>query len=209
LHRHEEESLISNNVDRDEYKEERHLSAFWGPPTCSRQEECIWALSIVDKVLDQDRLVVQGEHLTGDIMPEFHKGADLSLSCGCRRWYTLPWRRAIFATNSSLTFQTTNLRPQIAYNSGLFCRVNCCFCLLKSLQRRITASDPDANLRVSARPCTPRLTIIVIESPKHQKEVKIINLCTPLRSTMIINCNNNKKTKNGSRCKPQSLCIPR
>ena len=48
--------------------------------------------------------------------------------------------------------------------------------LLKSLQRRITASDPDANLRVSARPCTPRLTIIVIESPKHQKEVKIINL---------------------------------
>ena len=28
LHRHEEESLISNNVDGDDYKEERHLSAF-------------------------------------------------------------------------------------------------------------------------------------------------------------------------------------
>ena len=43
-------------------------------------------LSIVDKVLNQDRLVVQGEHLTGDIMPEFHKGADLSLSCICSMW---------------------------------------------------------------------------------------------------------------------------
>ena len=28
LHRHEEGSLISNNVDGDDYKEERHLSAF-------------------------------------------------------------------------------------------------------------------------------------------------------------------------------------
>ena len=28
LHRHEEGSLISNNVDGDDYKKERHLSAF-------------------------------------------------------------------------------------------------------------------------------------------------------------------------------------
>ena len=43
-------------------------------------------LSIVDKVLNQDRLVVQGEHLSCDVMPEFHKGADLSLSCICSMW---------------------------------------------------------------------------------------------------------------------------
>ena len=77
-------------------------------------------LSIVYKVLNQDRLVVQGEHLSGDVMPEFHKGADLSLSYICSIWIIcIGFEQGTQKTGcpapkmSGLTFPTTPKQKKI------------------------------------------------------------------------------------------------
>merc|ERR1719341_919215 len=71
---------------------------------------------------------------------------------GRRRCYTFACI-SILTTNSPVAFQTTHLCPQVADDSGFFCCVNGCLCLLELLEGWCTASDGSANL--TAPPASP------------------------------------------------------